>query len=112
MSAPPPMPVSPMTQPTTSPAAAISHCILAHFLDRINQQSIGLDRGRQRRPRGETRARITAKADDAVRAALERAGAQDQGPANGEDRARSQDIPQNFPTNMLSELRHAGIVRT
>jgi Rrf2 family protein len=56
--------------------------------------------------------RITAKADYAVRAVLELAAAQDQGPVNGEDLARSQDIPRNFLTNILTELRHAGIVRT
>jgi len=63
---------------------------------------------------GENRAvRITAKADYAVRAAVELAAAQGGGmPVKGEQLARSQDIPQNFLENILTELRRAGLVRT
>ena len=62
----------------------------------------------------ETRAmRITAKADYAVRAAVELAAAESSGkPVKGEQLARSQGIPQNFLENILTELRRAGIVRT
>jgi Rrf2 family protein len=57
--------------------------------------------------------RITAKADYAVRAAVELAAAQPEGvPVKGEQLARAQDIPQNFLENILTELRRAGIVRT
>jgi Rrf2 family protein len=59
--------------------------------------------------------RITAKADYAVRAALELAAAAARGearPVKGEQLARLQDIPQNFLENILTELRRAGIVRT
>ena len=57
--------------------------------------------------------RITAKADYAVRAAVELAAAADAGrPVKGEQLARAQGIPQNFLENILTELRRAGIVRT
>ena len=57
--------------------------------------------------------RITAKADYAVRAAVElAASAADGRPIKGEQLARSQGIPQNFLENILTELRRAGIVRT
>jgi Rrf2 family protein len=57
--------------------------------------------------------RITAKADYAVRAAVELAAAGTDGrPVKGEQLARSQGIPQNFLENILTELRRAGIVRT
>ena len=57
--------------------------------------------------------RITAKADYAVRAAVELAAAAPDGkPVKGEQLARSQDIPQNFLENILTELRRAGIIRT
>ena len=53
--------------------------------------------------------RITAKADYAVRAAAELAAAQPDGvPVKGEQLAQSQDIPQNFLENILTELRRAG----
>jgi Rrf2 family protein len=59
------------------------------------------------------RVRITAKADYAVRAAVELAAAQPAGnPVKGEQLARSQGIPQNFLENILTELRRAGLVRT
>jgi Rrf2 family protein len=57
--------------------------------------------------------RITAKADYAVRAAVELAALQDEQRAvKGERLARAQGIPQNFLENILTELRRAGIVRT
>ena len=57
--------------------------------------------------------RITAKADYAVRAAVELAAAEDPArPVKGEYLARAQGIPQNFLENILTELRRAGIVRT
>ena len=57
--------------------------------------------------------RITAKADYAVRAAVElAAAADDDRPVKGEHLARVQGIPQNFLENILTELRRAGIVRT
>lgn len=56
--------------------------------------------------------RISAKADYAVRAAVELAAAEGGGPVKGEALARRQDIPQNFLENILTELRRAGIVRT
>jgi len=61
--------------------------------------------------------RITAKADYAVRAAVELARAQIEAggadvPVKGEHLAHAQDIPQKFLENILTELRRAGIVRT
>lgn len=57
--------------------------------------------------------RITAKADYAVRAAVELAAAQPAGrPVKGEQIASAQDIPRNFLENILTELRRAGLVRT
>jgi len=59
--------------------------------------------------------RITAKADYAVRAAVELASAAERDPdrpVKGEQLARLQGIPQNFLENILTELRRAGIVRT
>ena len=57
--------------------------------------------------------RISAKADYAVRAAAELAGAQPQGrPVKGEQLAAAQGIPQKFLENILADLRHAGLVRT
>lgn len=55
--------------------------------------------------------RISAKADYAVRAALELAAA-DGGPVKGERIAEAQDIPLKFLENILQELRHAGLVRS
>jgi Rrf2 family protein len=55
--------------------------------------------------------RISAKADYAVRAALELAAA-DGGPVKGERMAEAQDIPLKFLENILQELRHAGLVRS
>src|SRR5690349_1646722 len=52
--------------------------------------------------------RISAKADYAVRAAVELAAASDDKPVKAERIATAQDIP----LNILGELRHAGIVRS
>jgi Rrf2 family protein len=54
--------------------------------------------------------RVTAKVDYAVRAVLELAAAQE-GPVKGERIATAQGIPVKFLENILSDLRHAGIVR-
>ena len=56
------------------------------------------------------RVRISAKADYAVRAALELA-ARD-GSLKGERIAEAQEIPRNFLENILIELRNADLVRT
>ena len=54
--------------------------------------------------------RISAKADYAVRAAVELAAAGDE-PVKGEKLAESQDIPLQFLEHILLELKHARIVR-
>ena len=54
--------------------------------------------------------RISAKADYAVRAALELAAAD--GPMKAERIATAQGIPRNFLENILIEMRHAGIARS
>jgi Rrf2 family protein len=56
--------------------------------------------------------RISAKADYAVRAAVELAAAATDKPVKAERIATAQDIPLNFLENILGELRHAGIVRS
>lgn len=56
--------------------------------------------------------RISAKVDYAVRAVIELAAAQDEKPVRAERVATAQGIPLNFLENILSELRHAGIVRS
>jgi len=55
--------------------------------------------------------RITAKADYAVRAALELAAAPDGEPVKGEHLAESQGIPLQFLEHILLELKHARLVR-
>jgi Rrf2 family protein len=55
--------------------------------------------------------RVSAKADYAVRAALELAAAGD-GPLKGERIAEAQGIPLKFLENILIELRHDGMVRS
>jgi Rrf2 family protein len=54
--------------------------------------------------------RISAKADYAVRAAVELASAGDE-PVKGEKLAESQQIPLQFLEHILLELKHARIVR-
>jgi Rrf2 family protein len=55
--------------------------------------------------------RISAKADYAVRAAVELAAA-DGATVKGEAIAQAQAIPLRFLENILGELRHAGLVRS
>ena len=56
--------------------------------------------------------RISAKADYAVRAALELAAAEEGEPVKGEQVAEAQEIPLQFLEHILLELKHAGLVRT
>lgn len=53
--------------------------------------------------------RVSAKADYAIRAALELAASGD-GPIKGEQIAQAQEIPPNFLENIMSDLRNAGLV--
>ena len=53
--------------------------------------------------------RVSAKADYAIRAAVELAANGD-GPVKGERIAQAQQIPPNFLENILGDLRNAGIV--
>lgn len=55
--------------------------------------------------------KVSAKADYAVRAAAELAAAQASGaPVRAETLATAQAIPQRFLENILSDLRHAGLI--
>ncbi|HET6813407.1 MAG TPA: Rrf2 family transcriptional regulator [Actinomycetota bacterium] len=54
---------------------------------------------------------ISAKADYAVRAAIELAAA-GPGPVKGDRIAEAQQIPLKFLENILSDLRHAGYVQS
>ena len=56
--------------------------------------------------------RISAKADYAVRAAIELAAAGGDGPVKGEHVATAQSIPIKFLENILVDLRQAGIVQS
>ncbi|MGH2844124.1 MAG: RrF2 family transcriptional regulator [Solirubrobacteraceae bacterium] len=56
--------------------------------------------------------RISAKADYAVRAMVELAAASQERPLKAERIATAQGIPLNFLENILSELRHGGLVRS
>jgi Rrf2 family protein len=53
--------------------------------------------------------RVSAKADYAIRAAVELAAAPE-GPVKGERIAKAQAIPPNFLENILADLRNAGVV--
>jgi Rrf2 family protein len=55
--------------------------------------------------------RVSAKADYALRAALELAAA-GPGPVKGEQLAQAQGIPLKFLENILLELRHHGLVQS
>lgn len=55
---------------------------------------------------------VSAKADYALRAALELAVAENEGPLKGLQISQAQDIPLKFLENILLELKHAGLVRT
>jgi Rrf2 family protein len=56
--------------------------------------------------------RVSAKADYAVRAAIELAAGYDAGPVKGERIAVAQDIPLRFLENILGDLRHHGLVES
>jgi Rrf2 family protein len=56
--------------------------------------------------------RISAKADYAVRATAELAAAGGTTPIKGDQISQAQGIPLKFLLNILSELKHAGIVRS
>jgi len=53
--------------------------------------------------------RVSAKADYAIRAAVELAASGD-GPVKGERIAQAQEIPPNFLENILGDLRNAGLI--
>jgi Rrf2 family protein len=62
---------------------------------------------------GESRSmRISAKVDYAVRAAVQLAAAAPGRPTKGEALAQAQGIPLKFLENILSDMRHAGLVRS
>jgi Rrf2 family protein len=56
--------------------------------------------------------RVTAKADYAVRAAVELAAGSRDSPRKVDEVALAQDIPVSFLENILTQLRSAGIVRS
>ncbi len=56
--------------------------------------------------------KVSAKADYAVRAAVELAAAPDDKPVKAERVATAQEIPLNFLENILGELKHAGLVQS
>jgi Rrf2 family protein len=59
--------------------------------------------------------RVTAKVDYAVRAAVVLAAAatgSDPGPVKGDEIGRAEGIPTKYLESILTELRHAGIVRS
>ena len=56
--------------------------------------------------------RISAKADYAVRAAIEMARAEVDRPTKGEAIATAQAIPLKFLENILIDMRHAGLIRS
>jgi Rrf2 family protein len=56
--------------------------------------------------------RVSAKADYAVRALVELAAGSGGAPIKGEAIATAQDIPMPFLENILSELRHNGLVQS
>jgi Rrf2 family protein len=56
--------------------------------------------------------RVSAKVDYALRASVELAAAEGQGPLKGERIAQAQEIPLKFLENILLELRHHGLVQS
>jgi Rrf2 family protein len=56
--------------------------------------------------------RISAKTDYALRAAIELAALNSDGPVKGEAIATAQDIPLRFLENILGDLRNAGVVES
>jgi Rrf2 family protein len=63
-------------------------------------------------PRNNAWVRISAKTDYALRAAIELASLNSDGPVKGEAIATAQDIPLRFLENILGDLRNAGIVES
>ena len=55
---------------------------------------------------------VTAKADNAVRAAVELAAGSRDSPRKVDEVAQAQDIPVSFLENILTQLRSSGIVRS
>jgi Rrf2 family protein len=64
------------------------------------------------RPGQSSAMRISAKVDYAVRAAVQLAAAEPGRPTKGEALASAQGIPLKFLENILSDMRHAGLVRS
>jgi Rrf2 family protein len=56
--------------------------------------------------------RVTAKADYAVRAAIELAAGDGESPRKVDELAQAQGIPLSFLENILTQLRSAGVVRS
>ncbi len=56
--------------------------------------------------------RVSAKADYAVRAAIELASGFESGPMKGDQIAAAQDIPVRFLENILGDLRHHGLIES
>ena len=56
--------------------------------------------------------RVSAKADYAVRAAIELAGADQSHPVKGDVVAQAQQIPVKFLENILADMRHGGLVNS
>jgi Rrf2 family protein len=56
--------------------------------------------------------RVSAKADYALRACIQLAAAEGEGPLKGERIAQAQDVPLKFLENILGDLRQAGLVRS
>ena len=56
--------------------------------------------------------RVTAKADYAVRAAVELVSARADAPRKVDDVAKAQEIPLSFLENILTQLKSSGIVRS
>jgi Rrf2 family protein len=67
---------------------------------------------RRRRVRENLAMRVTAKADYAVRAAIELVGASEAAPRKADSIAVAQGIPPSFLENILNQLKSAGIVRS
>jgi Rrf2 family protein len=84
-------------------ASPMSHPILAR---------LGFEQVCEIRAQGYVRVmRVSAKADYAIRAAVELAAAGD-GPVKGDAIAQAQEIPPNFLENILVDLRNAGLVQS
>src|ERR1700728_4913211 len=56
--------------------------------------------------------RVTARADYAVRAAIELVGASEEAPRKADSVAVAQGIPLSFLENILNQLKSAGVVRS